>query len=264
MLTKITDIVREAGKLIINADDMQITSKEGAFNYVTKYDLMVQEFLYKRLKEVLPGAKFIGEEDNNGPMKAGDGYFFIIDPIDGTSNFICDYKASVISVALAHDGELVLGVVYNPYMDEMFYAEKGKGAYLNGKRLNIRDRSLSEGILGFSSSPYNKELREPVLNLVKELSYHSMDIREIGTAALSICYVAANRNVMYFALTLSPWDYAAATVIVREAGGEVLTVYGENPDINKKTTLVASTKTAMKEFLPVAREQLQGILDKQG
>jgi len=259
MLTKIIDVVREAGKLIIKTDDLEITSKEGAFNYVTKYDLMVQDFLYKKLKEVLPDAKFIGEEDNTGPMKAGDGYFFIIDPIDGTSNFICDYKSSVISVGLAYDGELVLGVVYNPYMDEMFYAEKGKGAYLNGKRLYIRDRSLSEGILSFSSSPYNKELREPVLNLVKELSYHSMDIREIGTAALSICYVAANRNVMYFALTLSPWDYAAATVIVREAGGEVLTVYGESLDINRKTSLVATTKTAMKEFLTVAREQLQGI-----
>ena len=257
MLTKIIDVVREAGKLIIKTDDLEITSKEGAFNYVTKYDLMVQDFLYKKLKEVLPDAKFIGEEDNTGPMKAGDGYFFIIDPIDGTSNFICDYKSSVISVGLAYDGELVLGVVYNPYMDEMFYAEKGKGAYLNGKRLYIRDRSLSEGILSFSSSPYNKELREPVLRLVRELSYHSMDIREIGTAALSICYVAANRNVMYFALTLYPWDYAAAAIILREAGGEVLTVQGEDIDINKKNSLVASTKTAMKEFFEIAKEQLQ-------
>ncbi|HHV99213.1 MAG TPA: inositol monophosphatase [Clostridiaceae bacterium] len=257
MLTKIIDIVRDAGKLIINADDMQITSKEGAFNYVTKYDVMVQQFLFKKLKEILPEAKFIGEEGNTGPMKAGDGYLFIIDPIDGTTNFICDYRLSVISVALAHDGELVLGVVYNPYMDEMFYAEKGKGAYLNGRKLQIRDRSLSEGILSFSSCPYNKELREPVLRLVRELSYHSMDIREIGTAALSICYVAANRNVMYLALTLSPWDYAAGTVIVREAGGEVLTVQGVDIDINKKNSLVASTKTAMKEFFEIAKEQLQ-------
>jgi len=252
MLTRITDIVREAGKLIMNTDDMEITSKEGAFNYVTKYDLMVQEFLYKRLKEVLPDAKFIGEEDKTGPVRVEDGYFFIIDPIDGTTNFICDYKSSVISVGLAHDGELVLGVVYNPYMDEMFYAEKGKGAYLNGKRLQIRDRSLGEGVLAFSASPYNKELREPSFRVVKELSYHSMDIREIGTAALSICYVAANRNVMYFSLLLSPWDYAAASVVVKEAGGEVLTVYGEQPDINKKTSLVAATKTAIKEFFTIA------------
>jgi len=257
MLTKITDIVREAGKLIINAENMEIASKEGAFNYVTKYDLLVQEFLYKRLKEILPEAKFIGEEDKTDPMKAGDGYFFIIDPIDGTTNFICDYKLSCISVGLAHNGDLILGVVYNPYMDEMFYAEKGKGAYLNGRRLQVRDRSLSEGILSFSSCPYNKELREPVLRLVRELSYHSMDIREIGTAALSICYVAANRNVMYFALTLYPWDYAAAAIILREAGGEVLTVQGEDIDINKKNSLVASTKTAMKEFFEIAKEQLQ-------
>jgi len=252
MLTKIADIVREAGKLVMNADDMQITSKEGAFNFVTKYDLMVQEFLFKRLKEILPDAKFIGEEGNNGPEKVGDGYFFIIDPIDGTTNFICNYRFSAISVGLAYDGELVLGVVYNPYMDEMFYAEKGKGAYLNGRRLYIRDRTLSEGVLSFGSSPYNKELREPTFRLVKELSYHSMDIRELGTAALSLCYVAANRNVLYFSLLLSPWDYAAAAVIVREAGGEVLTVNGGQPDINKKTTLVAATKTAMKEFFTIA------------
>ncbi|HHW47361.1 MAG TPA: inositol monophosphatase [Clostridiaceae bacterium] len=253
MLAKIVDIVKEAGKLIMNVDDMQIISKECAFNYVTKYDFTVQEFLFKRLKEILPEAEFLGEEDNNGPKKVGDGYFFVIDPIDGTTNFICNYKFSAISVGLAHDGELVLGVVYNPYMDEMFYAEKGKGAYLNGERLHIRNRSLSEGILCFSSSPYNRELREPTFRLAQELSYHSMDIRELGTAALSICYVAANRNVLYFSLLLSPWDYAAASVIVKEAGGDVLTVGGEHPDINKKTSLVVATKTAMKEFFEISK-----------
>jgi myo-inositol-1(or 4)-monophosphatase len=256
MLKKITDIVREAGKLMINVDDLEIESKGGTFNYVTKYDLLVQEFLFKKLKEILPDAKFIGEEGNTGRLEVEDGYCFIIDPIDGTTNFICDYKFSAISVGLAYDGELFLGVVYNPYSDEMYYAEKGKGAYLNGKRLYVKDRSLNKGILCYSSSPYNKELRETVFELVKELSYHVMDIRGLGSAALAMCYVAANRNLMYLALSLSVWDYAAATVIVKEAGGEVLNVFGEKLELNRTTSLVATTKTAMKEFLPIAKKVL--------
>lgn len=257
MLERIIDAVREAGKLILNAGDVKFSSKEGESNYVTEYDLKVQKFLYKKLKEILPDAIFIGEEGNAGHIKTGDGYLFLIDPIDGTTNFICDYKFSAVSVALVHDGEPVLGVVYNPYLDEMFYGEKGKGAYLNGRRLQIKDRSLNEGILNFCTSPYFKELREQAFKLVKELSYHAIAIRELGSAALSICYVAANRSVMYVALSLFSWDYAAAAVIVREAGGEVLTINGGSPAMNGTDSLVAGAKTAMKEFFEITGRQLQ-------
>ncbi|NLG89999.1 MAG: inositol monophosphatase [Clostridiaceae bacterium] len=254
MLSKIIDAVREAGKLILNADDIEVASKDGGANYVTKYDFMVQEFLCKRLKEIVPDAGFVGEEGSGGHEKAGDGYCFIIDPIDGTTNFICNYKLIAVSVGLALDGEPVLGVVYNPYLDEMFYAEKGKGAYLNGKKLIIKDRSLNEGLLCFNSSPYNKELRETLFKLLKELSYQAVDIREIGTAALSICYVADNRNAAYFSLALSVWDYAAAAVIVREAGGELMTVNGENIGLYGTSSLVAANRTAMKEFFAIAEK----------
>ena len=134
MLEAIKPAAREAGKIMLDSHltEGQIEEKEGHANFVTAYDVAVQKFLAGRLPEILPEAGFLGEE-GDGSQKVGEGYTFIVDPIDGTTNFIVGYQMSTVSIGLAKDGEAVLGVVYNPFREEMYWAEKGKGAFLNGK-----------------------------------------------------------------------------------------------------------------------------------
>ena len=227
-----------------------IESKQGRANFVTKYDVEVQNFLYQELGKVLPDAGFIGEEDKSRTESNAE-YCFIIDPIDGTTNFIFDYRHSAISVGLLYQGEIILGVVYNPYLNELFYAEKGKGAYLNGRRLIVSGLSISEGIAAIGTCPYNREKAEETFRLARKLYDIALDIRRSGSAALDICYVAANRYAIYFELILSPWDYAGASLILKEAGGCISTMdRGELPYTLSCPVLAASAK-AYEEFYDI-------------
>ena len=127
MLEQLKNIVRRAGAIMLDASvaESDITAKEGHANFVTVYDVAVQRFLRKELADLLPEAAFLGEEEDC-QVKAGKGYTFVVDPIDGTTNFICGYQMSAVSVGLALDGEVVMGVVYNPFRDEMYWGRKRK------------------------------------------------------------------------------------------------------------------------------------------
>lgn len=158
-MEQITDIVRACGEIILQADRGKgcIDEKAGHANFVTTYDRKVQQELQGRLLEILPGAVFVGEEEDRHAAVA-EGYAFIVDPIDGTTNFIKDYHMSAISVGLARDGEQYMGVVYNPYLNEMFTAVKGQGAYLNGEPIHVSSEPLSNGVVLFGTAPYYEEL----------------------------------------------------------------------------------------------------------
>ena len=131
----------------------------------------------------------MGEEEV-GKHYTGEGYLFVVDPIDGTTNFIKGYHASTISVGLLKDGEPVLGVVYNPYRDEMYTAEKGKGAYLNGEALRVSEDTLSESLVAFGTAPYYEELWERSFNLAQVFFTQSLDVRRSGSATIDLCDVA--------------------------------------------------------------------------
>ena len=136
MIEQIIAAVREAGKIVLSASDIErATSEKGVGNFVTKYDVAVQEYLRGALLAILPEAHFMGEEGREHEDSL-HGLCFIVDPIDGTANFVRGLCCSAISVALARDGELIAGVVYQPYIDEIFYAEKGKGAFRNGQPIH--------------------------------------------------------------------------------------------------------------------------------
>lgn len=145
---KIALEVYECGNILLDAErsGLAVSEKDGHANFVTAYDRRVQETLFDRLSQILPGAVFVGEEEDIH-ASIEKGYAFIIDPIDGTTNFIRDYKCSCISVGLIKDGKQVAGVVYNPYQGELFTAEKGKGAYRNGERIHVSDQPLENGIM---------------------------------------------------------------------------------------------------------------------
>jgi Archaeal fructose-1,6-bisphosphatase and related enzymes of inositol monophosphatase family len=248
-LEVIKAIVRQAGQIMLEAHHIQdgVTSKQGSANFVTEYDVRVQKFLFQELKKKYPDAAFVGEEDEKREICEAD-YCFVIDPIDGTTNFIFDYRHSSISVGVLYQGEIYMGVVYNPYLNEIFYGEKGKGAFLNGRKLKINDLCLQEGIVGFGTCPYYRENAEESFQIIRKLYDRCLDVRRSGSAALDICYVAAGRFVLFFEKILSPWDYAAASLILMEAGGCIGTFGKERINYDAQTSVIAATPKAYEEF----------------
>lgn len=228
VVQKMIDVVRECGEVILNADrnTIEIDSKAGPANFVTEYDKKVQDLLEDKLIAIVPDAKFVGEEENSEKVTP-KGKYFVVDPIDGTTNFIKDYHVSCISVALIENGKVEIGIVYNPYLDEMFWAQRGKGAYCNDRKIQVSDQPLSNGVVLFGTSPYYEELHEKSFETAYKYFKQALDIRRSGSAALDLCSIAAGRAELYFELRLSPWDYAAGSLIVEEAGGVVTTVEGE-------------------------------------
>lgn len=223
MLEQIKTAVMETSRIMLEAEDGKIGThaKSGHANFVTEYDSRVQKDLFDRLAKILPDARFMGEEDDASSSFTDKGYLFIVDPIDGTTNFIRQNHTSCISVGLLKDGECVLGVVYNPYKKELFYAEKGKGAFCNGTPIHVSGEPLSNGLLLFGTAPYYEELAKPSFDIAYHYFRKCMDLRRSGSAAIDLCDIACGRAELYFELRLSPWDYVAGSLIIQEAGGFV-------------------------------------------
>lgn len=243
VVEKITVEVRKCGDIILNArrSDNMVDAKEGHANFVTTYDKRVQDELERRLVRIIPGAAFAGEEGDNFIIPK-EGYTFVVDPIDGTTNFIYDYHMSCISVGLVKDGKQCAGVVYNPYLDEMYTAIKGKGAYLNGRRLSVSSTPFERSLALFGTAPYNEELREKSFKIAYALFEKSADVRRSGSAAIDLCAVAAGRANIFVELILSPWDFAAGALMVTEAGGVVSDANGKELILDKKNSMVARGK----------------------
>lgn len=248
MLSKIISTVKEAGKIVLSAHDREtsVTAKEGKKNFVTKYDVAVQEFLFDELGKAFPEAEFVGEEKEGGLDSRA--LRFIIDPIDGTTNFMQDYRCSCISVALCKENDVIAGVVYNPYTNEIFSAREGEGAYLNGERITVSSRPLSDGLALFGTSPYHPENADVTFALLRKVFDHSRDIRRSGSAAYDICMVACGRCELFFEMTLQPWDIAAGTLILKEAGGTALNYEGNEIGFSAPEDVIFANPTAYEEF----------------
>ena len=240
LVNKICLLVKDCGKVILNADreKMAIDIKSGVTDLVTEYDKGIQEQIAIGLKKILPEAKFIGEEGSSDEL-TDDGYAFVVDPIDGTSNFIKDYHMSAISVALLKGKEVVAGVVYNPYLDEVFHAIKGEGAFCNGKKISVSSQPMSNALVLFGTSPYDKKLFGKTIEILSGYFEQALDIRRSGSAALDLCSVACGRAELYFELQVSPWDFAAGKLLVEEAGGVVTALDGTPLSFEGKTSILA-------------------------
>lgn len=253
-MTKLQEIVYNAAK-VLPTDPLidNVQQKDGLKNIVTVYDLEVQEFLVKSIRENYKNCSFISEENIHQKYE-GDKALFIIDPIDGTTNFYNNCKFSSISVAMYHNDDVVESVIYNPYLDEMFHAEKGKGAWVNDKKIKINDVTLSNSIIGYTNCPYDKELFETSFEFGKLLLSHSLDFRRMGSSALEICYAAMGRYQLYCELVLYPWDYMAASLFVREAGGVITDLDGNNLSMEKRCSVLAGCPTAHHEVLKLYKQ----------
>jgi Archaeal fructose-1,6-bisphosphatase and related enzymes of inositol monophosphatase family len=259
-IPQIKEIMREAGKIMTasHVTTSDITVKNGDDNFVTAYDIAVQEFLISKLSALIPEADFLAEESGVTAVKSD--MFFIIDPIDGTTNFIHGYNHSAISVALCKDGAPVFGAVYNPYLNELFHAYEGEGAFVDTAdtsdgnavattKITVSDRALSDSLVCFGTSPYSKFRADETFDIVKKLFISSRDVRRSGSAALDICYVAGGRCDLFYEATLSPWDYAAGWLIVREAGGALTCVDGSDVSFTSESSVIAGNNRARADFM---------------
>ena len=233
-------VIRACGEIIKNADrsKLGIESKEGHANFVTRYDALVQRELQKGLLALRPEAAFLGEEGDSSEYPDAE-EVFIVDPIDGTTNFMCGLDHSCISVALARGREVVYAVIYNPYKDAYYEAEKGAGAYKNHEPIHVSEFPLEQGVAYVGTAPYYEELTEISFVKAKEYTKRCIDIRRSGSAALDLCCVAEGQAVLFFEARLQPWDYAAGSLIVEEAGGKVMDWDGRPLVVGKATSVVA-------------------------
>lgn len=252
MITRLTDIVRRASKLMLT-DAFEISQKEGFENIVTSSDVAVQEFLREELAELLPGCGFLCEEEDR--HDANHEYTWIIDPIDGTANYSRGIDQCAICVGLKRGDEMVMAAVFLPRTDEMFTAEKGRGAYLNGRRIRVSERKFADAMLFCALSVYHKEHAEVCSKIIVDAFHQCNDVRRFGAAAPEICYVAMGRCEMFFEYVLSPWDYAAASLILKEAGGVYCDLDGNAPQYTNATGLIAAnSKENLKRLLEIVRK----------
>jgi len=215
----VLQIVKETDRIFFNDTLRNDISLKGAFDLVTRADIEISDFLHQRLQEVFPEVGFVSEEDAKTSEKSE---YWILDPIDGTTNFTRQLGLSAVSLGFCSHGELTAGVIYVPYTKELFWAEKGKGAFLNGERIFCnRKTALSDclGLLEFNV--YFKNDAVAALEHAGKIFSNCQDIRTFGCAAISLAYVACGRADLFLGRYLKPWDYAAGLVIVSEAGGIV-------------------------------------------
>ncbi len=246
---------RRAAELMMQAHDVLAERKSGARDVVTEYDRRVQELLIAELRAAVPEAHFFCEE-MDAPEKADSAQLFIIDPIDGTMNFVRGFSHSCIAVAYASYGRTLAAAIFNPYLDEMFHAVRGEGAFLNGRRIRTAEDDLANSVVCFGTSPYRTDLADRTFALARALFDRSLDVRREGTAELDLCSVAAGRAGLFFEFSLSLWDYAAGALIIEEAGGVCRTAEGEPlPCTGEKSSVAAAASEAvLEEYLCLRRE----------
>ena len=255
------------GRAGIDENPDTVEAKEGHVNFVTKYDKAVQDYLYERLEKRLPEAHFLGEEEGQEVFlpEYAKGYTFVVDPIDGTTNFIKGFHPSVTSIGLLKDGKPYLGVVYCPEAGKMFSGQLGEGAFENGERIRSSRQTLAESLFGVGTATYYEELQQPTFDVMLHYEKRGIDLRRTGSAAYDICMVASGRTGLFVELRLGLWDYAAASVILTEAGGRITNVFGEELPFTGKSSILAVSEGVKKEdYLPkgFSREYLEGRAGK--
>lgn len=241
MLQSLINIVKEASRLML-CDTFEVSQKEGFANIVTSSDIAVQDFLCEKLSLLLPGCGFICEEDDINTSTKTE-YTWIIDPIDGTANYSRGIDQCAICVGLRHDGAMEMSVVYIPRTNELFHAEKGGGAYLNGKQIHVSDRPFQDSILCTALAVYHKEYAKVCSDIILDAFLQCNDLRRFGAAAPELCYLAMGRCELYFEYLLSPWDFAAASLILTEAGGVLSDIHGNLPDCTHPSGILAANSS---------------------
>ncbi len=254
---------RIAGEIIIknlghlSREDVQTKQ---AFDFVTKVDRWSEAVIMQTIRKKFPSHRFLTEETLK-QEDTGD-YRWIIDPLDGTTNYIHSYPMFSVSIALEYMSEVVLGIVFDPLRDELFHAVKGGGSFLNNKKISVSGVDALERSLIATGFPFRaKEMIDHYLRAFREIFREVSDIRRAGSAAIDLAYIAAGRFEGFFELALSPWDIAAGGLLIREAGG-IITDFGGGTDYLSTGNIVAGNKGVQPEILKIVKEVFRGIVDR--
>jgi myo-inositol-1(or 4)-monophosphatase len=226
----VIEIAKSAGAFIAGERvnfDLNLVELKGKANFVSYVDKKAEVMIVEGLRKLLPASGFITEEGT--AFDAGEKYRWVIDPLDGTTNFIHGAPPFAVSIGLMEDDEVILGVVYEITRDECFYAWKGSKAMLNGKEIHVSDASTSVEALVVTGFPYGEvKNSDAFVKTIQHLMVHSQGIRRLGSAATDLSYVAAGRFEAFWETGLSPWDIAAGVIILKQAGGKVTDFSGNN------------------------------------
>lgn len=206
-IQEIIALVKKTRAFVENREKAGHIKTKGRADYVTQVDTDIQAFLFRELRSRFPDIQFLGEEEGLHEMSADT--YWILDPIDGTTNLIHDYQHSVVSLGLYEKGEITLGIVYDPFREDVYYAQRGQGSFLNGTPMHVSEaETLGETIISVGTSPYDRELAEENFRRMKRVFDKAQDIRRTGSAALDLAYVACGRTGGFFEPCLRPWDFA--------------------------------------------------------
>lgn len=216
------------------------STKNGRANLVTQADLASQRLIVNKLKQSFPNIPIIAEENGKPNLLAET--CFLIDPLDGTLNFFHGIPFFSVALALVVNYEPIVGVVYAPCLKETFYAIKGHGAYLNAKRLQTRENRTLKDAIAATGWPYDQTLVDLVMHSLTLVQKEVQEVRVLGACSLEMCYVAAGFIDVYWELGLFPWDLAAGSLIVSEAGGTVTDLDGSDFDLSTGRVLAAANK----------------------
>ena len=242
-------LIKEASHLMTSSG-FEIYAK-GKDDFVTEVDLAVQEYICNKLNSLYPEISFMGEESNQQVLDYSK-KCWVLDPIDGTTNFIHGFRHSAISLALLDKGHPILGIIYNPYSDEMFSAIKGQGAFINNQPIHVSiHETVENSLIAIGTSPYYKD--EETINdnirIFKALFKDAIDIRRSGSAALDLAYVACGRVNAYLEKNVKLWDYAAGKVLIEEAGGIICDYQGTTIENELETHVVCGNPSIVKNIV---------------
>src|SRR5579859_7432069 len=237
-VTPMQALAREAGALLMSYFGKVSIEYKGDVDLVTQADRASEKMIVERIRQQWPDHDLIGEEGSR--RETGSHFRWYVDPLDGTTNFAHGFPVFCVSIALEYKGEGIAGVIYDPCRDEMFAAEKGAGAQLNGRQARVSSTRLLKESLVATGFPSHKRHKNPNIHFYHQITLRTHGVRRAGSAALDLCNIACGRFDGFWEFNLNPWDTAAGVLIVEEAGGKVSRFDGAPFEIDSRETLVSN------------------------
>jgi myo-inositol-1(or 4)-monophosphatase len=242
------EIAREAGALVANYLERRVPFEtKGEFDLVTAADRASEKLIVERLRSHFPTHAIVAEE--GGGVDSASEYCWFVDPLDGTTNFAHSFPFFNVTLGLAQAGEVIAGVVFDPVRQELFTAERGSGAYLNNRRIHVSSAPRISSSLASTGFPSRKRHHNINIHFYYQLAMASHGVRRTGSAALDLAYVAAGRLDFFWEFGLKPWDMAAGTLLVQEAGGRISDMQGAAHSLTQSDHLLADNALLHDEIL---------------
>lgn len=259
-LTPMQELAREAGALLMSFFGKVSIEYKGDVDLVTQADRASEKMIVERIRKQWPEHDLIGEEGSR--RETGSDFRWYIDPLDGTTNFAHGFPVFCVSMALEYKGERIAGVIFDPTRNEMFAAEKGSGALLNGKPARVSATPRLKESLVATGFPSHKRHKNPNINFYHQITLRSHGVRRAGSAALDLCYLSCGRFDAYWEFNLNSWDTAAGVLLVEEAGGKVTNFTGGPFHIDSREVLGSNTllhDELLREFQAIMEGRVEGI-----